>query len=504
MRNLLHLLKGYTHEVYLLIFASSIMSGVEGLLHPIFIKLIFDEGVIKGNFNRFIHLTIAYLFLGVVLNIWGLAISLWGRTLENRLLKHISRRMLEAYYHLEYNFILAKGEGYFISRIYNDTAEGVLPLVTLIRNMVSQGVMVIAFLGMLLYLSWQATLLLAAVIPFAIYTSNVFGRKIKKVTPKEREHEGFFLNILGLMIASFKTIKTFRLFPKTVEVYKKKLSEYLNLNYQNYKLARVYQTSNDMAMNVSDFLSLFVGALFVLRGTLSFGGYLAFVNTFWRTVTTLMGVFHPIPEFHRHLRIVNRLCEFESKKIKKYWKDGEEVVLKGVCFSYGSTPVLKDFTERIRTGEKVVMTGPNGSGKTTLANILAGHLTPQQGEIVLPGRVISITLPLAFPPLKVKDLVQDIKFLGEFGLSEMKEDLAYELSAGQKQKLAVAMALSQEADLYVFDEPLASVDVRSTPEMMKIILERTKGKNLVVIMHGWEEFYGYFDRVVRLEMLEKV
>jgi ABC-type multidrug transport system ATPase subunit len=75
---------------------------------------------------------------------------------------------------------------------------------------------------------------------------------------------------------------------------------------------------------------------------------------------------------------------------------------------------------------------------------------------------------------------------------------ADELSAGQQQKLALIVALSKKADLYLLDEPLANLDMESRDIAMHLILERTKGKTLILIMHGSEEYQPLFDRVIRL------
>jgi ATP-binding cassette subfamily B protein len=495
---LMHLLGEHRREIVLLTLASSSMLALEALFHPILIMLIFDEGVIQGNFQRFLLLVTTYLLLGLILNVGHLRLSLWGKSLDNRLVEYTSRRMLEVYYQKDYTSILAKGEGYFLSRIYNDVVEGLVPLVTLVREMVSKTVMLVVFLGVLFYLSWQATLFLVSVIPFAAYLSIRLGMRIREITSLEREHEGAFLSVLNRALASFKVVRGFALFPKTVQVYDGKLNAHLSASYQNYRVASIYRAFSSVAMNIADFLALFVGALFVLRGALSFGGYLAFVNAFWRAVTTMMDLLHPIADLHRLLGIVDRLYDFETERAKRYYQVGRNVILKDVSFSYNALPVLENYSLQIGPGEKVVITGPNGSGKTTLANILSGHLAPQQGECHLPKRISSTTLPLAFPPLQVKDLVDDAMLLEEFDLGKVMDETADELSAGQKQKLAVALALSHDADLYVFDEPLASVDTGTTSLLMRRILERTRGKTLIVIMHGWQEFYGSFDKVLQM------
>src|SRR5262249_18871097 len=77
-----------------------------------------------------------------------------------------------------------------------------------------------------------------------------------------------------------------------------------------------------------------------------------------------------------------------------------------------------------------------------------------------------------------------------------------ELSAGEKKKVEVAMCLLKEADAYLFDEPLANVDVESKATIIRLILERARGKTLIVIMHGDAEFHARFDRVLDVQHLQ--
>ena len=62
------------------------------------------------------------------------------------------------------------------------------------------------------------------------------------------------------------------------------------------------------------------------------------------------------------------------------------------------------------------------------------------------------------------------------------------------------MALSQDADLYVIDEPLANLDPESRDTAISLILERTKEKTLILVMHGSEEYHKLFDRVIRIDV----
>ncbi len=499
-RAFFELLGGFRLEYAGLVLVSSLLAATEGILHPLLIKAIFDEVVIQRGFRGFVFLVISYLALGLFLNLSSTGAALWGKSLENRLVKITTRRLLKSYYEKEYASVLRNGHGYFINRIYGDMREGLVPLFSLVQTTARQGVLLGSLLLILVYLSWQAFLFLVAIIPISSAVGVVLGRKIKALTSQEREQEGAVLAILNKALSAFRMIKVFNLFPRTAQVFDHRLGEYLSTSYQRYRVTRVFQALNDLTMVTSDFLSMFVGALFVLRGALTFGGYLAFVNTFWRAVTTLMQLFNRMADLQAYGTIAERMASFLSSPTREYHHKGCAPSVSNLGFSYDGKPILKDFSLQLTPGEKVVIVGPNGCGKTTLANILSGYLAPSQGDVFLPERISSITLPISFPPLKVKDLVKDADLLAAFRLRDQAvlEAFADELSAGQQQKLAISLALSQEADLYVIDEPLANLDPESRDTAINLILERTKEKTLILVMHGSEEYHKLFDRVIEI------
>ncbi len=506
-RTLYELLGRLRLEYSSLVLVSSITSGVEGILHPILIKEIFDEAVIKSDFGRFLMLVLFYLSSGLVLNLIGVSTSLWDKSLENRIVKTVSRRLLESYYETEYVSIMQNGYGYYITRINGDLREGFIPLLALIQLTINQSVMLISFLLVLVYLSPKAFLILAAIIPISATVATLLGGRIRTLTSQEREQEGTVVAILDKALAAFRMVKGFQLLSRVAHAFDHKLEGYLGTSYQRYRATRLFQAVNDSTMVICDSLSLFVGALFVLKGALTFGGYLAFVNTFWRAVTGLTQLFSGVAEFQRFGAIAKRMASFLSSSTRPYYRRGRSPSVSNLGFSYGgATQILRDFSLQLSPGERVVVVGPNGSGKTTLANILSGYLAPSCGEVVLPERISAVTLPISFPPLKVKDLVNDAFLLSAFSLRDQAvlEAFADELSVGQQQKLAISLALSQDADLYVIDEPLANLDPESRDTAMNLILERTKRKNLILVMHGSEQYHKLFDRVIKMELVSDI
>jgi ATP-binding cassette subfamily B protein len=296
-------------------------------------------------------------------------------------------------------------------------------------------------------------------------------------------------------------VKNFNLLPKTLASYESKMDGLLTSGYRKYRVTRLLQGATDLTMVTSDFFSLLVGAIFVFRRQMTFGSYLAFMNSFWRSATTLMEIFREWADLHSQGETLCRVVAFTVHgAASQYHRQGDRVSLENVTYAYGTTEVISGFSLALSSGERALVVGRNGSGKTTLANILSGYLAPSSGHVVLPERISFVTLPIAFPPIRTAELGVAPVYLEMFGLASqgIMDSTADNLSAGQQQKLALALALSKDADLYILDEPLANLDVESRSVAMRAIFERTRGRALIVIMHGADEHRGAFHKVIPL------
>ena len=379
------------------------------------------------------------------------------------------------------------------------TSEGFVPALNLALAVVQQALAASVFVAVLLYLSWKATLALLVMVPPLVWFAHRMGRRVRQITSEEREREARFLHILTESLKAFRILRAVpHLRPPTLAANRRALGSYLDGSYENLRLISLQQTWSDVFRNLADTLSLVVGGYYVLVRELTFGGYLAFVNAFWRAVGNTVSLLQRVPEFQRYSAILKRIEELLSLAPTPYARVSPVARLQGVRLSYDGRSVLDIPQFEIYPGERVLVVGPNGSGKTTLLHILAGYMAPDQGEVVLPQRVAALTAPVELPPLTVKEMVADPSCLEALGLQEVSEHVPDALSAGQNQKVAIGALLSQEADLYILDEPLANLDDQSKAKVLDLIFRKTVGKALVVVLHGDEALHERFDKIVSL------
>ena len=197
--------------------------------------------------------------------------------------------------------------------------------------------------------------------------------------------------------------------------------------------------------------------------------------------------------------------------------DGSDITVKDVTFSYdGKRDVLKHASMNFGSTGMCAIVGESGSGKSTVVNLLLGAYHPQQGSILVGNKpletlsresyyshisVVSYNTYIFNETIRqnfmlAKDNVTDEEIysalkkvnLYDFiidngGLDKVITEDAANISGGQKQRLALAINLVANKDIYIFDEATSNIDIESEAIIMNNIKELSKEKSVIVISH---------------------
>ncbi|SFF77102.1 ATP-binding cassette, subfamily B [Actinacidiphila alni] len=502
MTELWRTLIGYRGRFAVILVLEALVSGVEALVHPLLVKALFDQAIVAGHFGKFVFLGLMYLLLGLTLNIGGYWISRWRKSSENTFVLALEMELLDRSLDQDGRTVAEAGSASYVSRVHSDVRDGVLPAIDVCVQIAKQALASVVFVGVLLYLSWQASLILLVIIPPLVLVSNRIARRIEDNTEPEREGEARYINTLTRTLEAIHALRGVRsLRPATRAANERALSGYLDITFVNYRLTQKQSTLSDLVMNLSDTTSMVVGAYFVFAGRMTFGSFLAFVNSLWRAVTGIFDLINMIPQVRRNTAVLKRIDGLRRAHPAPYHREDAVVLVRGASVEYGAGPdattvAIDDF--ELRPGEHVLLRGPNGCGKTTLLHIIAGALAPDTGTVTLPARVASLTAPVNLPPLPVRQLVPDQALRTALALDGHTDQLPTELSSGQRQRTGIAAVLCQDADVYLLDEPFANLDQHSRDLVLLAIEERTRDHGLLVVHHGDDALDARFDRVANL------
>lgn len=192
--------------------------------------------------------------------------------------------------------------------------------------------------------------------------------------------------------------------------------------------------------------------------------------------------------------------------------------VKGLNKSFGELHILKDITENIEQGEKVVIIGPSGSGKSTFLRCLNLMERPTSGEIYIDGANITsmhqrevnlmrqkmgmvfqhfnlfphltIRKNITLAPVKLKLMSKEEadnkadELLEKVGLADKADNYPGQLSGGQKQRIAIARALAMNPEVMLFDEPTSALDPEMVGEVLNLMKQLAEdGMTMIVVTH---------------------
>lgn len=204
--------------------------------------------------------------------------------------------------------------------------------------------------------------------------------------------------------------------------------------------------------------------------------------------------------------------------------------IKEISKSFKKVKVLDKFSLSVEEGEIISILGPSGVGKSTLLRCINGLEKIDSGEIIINGNKIkskiskqsnldiglvfqdynlfpqysviqniTLTLTKVLKVNKEDAIIKAKKMLSQVNLENKIDSYPYELSGGEKQRLAIARTLAINPKIICFDEPTSALDPKLVKQVFKIIKELSaKGKAILIVTHDIKFANDISDRVIKI------
>lgn len=497
-----------------------------GLAMSLYVQKIIDYVLPSGNKNLLNLLSVVVLAIFIVETYLSYAKS-WlvarsGVLIDIRLILGYYQHLLK----LPQSFFDSMRVGEIVSRI-NDAIK--------IRSFINEvsitfivNVFIIIFsFAFLFFYSWKIALMMLTMIPlyFIVYIIyNQLNKNIeRKMMEQSAELESQLIESLTIAatikrvgVEDFSNIKTEQLYMRL-----------LDTNFKSFKNSVLVSSTTSLINHTFSVILLWVGSYYVMNQEITPGelfSLYAIVGYFTSPLASLVTMNKSIQSAKiaadRLFQIFDLNVEKkEEQKLSLSKEQLGDIVFKDVAFKYGSrADVFDNFSATIPYQKITAIIGESGSGKSTIAHLLQNMYAVQKGKILIGGQDISLVdlgqlrKRVGIVPQNIDlfsgNMIENIA-IGEFepdmdkvmqiskelGIIDFVEKmpngfLTYIgengtlLSGGQKQRLAIARALYQNPDIFIFDEATSSLDAHAESLIGKVIAQlKQQGKTIIIIAH---------------------
>ncbi len=419
-------------------------------------------------------------------------------------------------------------QGDVLSRITNDVSTLQQGLTNALPMIISSATQFVGCLVMMFVTEWRLALISLGITLVGLFAVVMIMSRSQKYFTAHQENLGKLNGYVEEMYSGHEVVRISRAGDEIKDRFKGLNKAVYDANRKSQFLSGMMQPLMNIVGNIAYVAVCVFGSILVINDpSLGFGVIISFILYVRLFTTPLAQIAQGLTNMQTASASAHRIFDFlESEELENedekptLGKDVHgEVEFDHVRFAYPDTPgktVIKDFSAKVKPGQKVAIVGPTGAGKTTMVNLLMRFFETNGGCIKIDGKPISdvkresihelfgmvLQDTWLFEGTVRENLVYNMKNVTEddlwrvcraCGLDKFVRSLSngfdtvlsesVNISAGQKQLLTIARAMLQNAPMLILDEATSSVDTRTELLIQRAMDELTQGRTSFVIAH---------------------
>ena len=507
-------------------FGCAVASGLLELAFPLAIKGFIDVLLPAGNLALTLWAAFGLLVI-YILNAGLMVIVIyWGHKLGINIETEMRRRAFAHLQRLSFGYFDKVRTGKLVARVTRDLEE--------IGEVAHHGpedlfIAVMTFAGAFILMTTiniELALITAIIVPACVAIVVVFGGRMTRTWRSIYSRVADFNVRLEENIGGIRVVQAFANEQHEKMLFDQDNSRYRATKLAAYKLMAGSSAVNYMGMRLVQVVVMVTGAAFVLDGSLTAGGFVAFlllITIFFRPLDKIAAVIETYPRGIAGFRRYVELLETQPDVI-----DAPDAVqapaFKGaikfsnVSFDYGhGLSVLRGISLAVKPGEKMAFVGQSGAGKTSLMSLVPRFYDPKSGEISIDGLNVS-RMTLKSLRAQIGIVSQDVFLFG----GTLRENIAYgrldadetaildaakkaqlakmimelpagldtivgergvSLSGGQKQRVAIARIFLKNPPILILDEATSALDTHTERQIQMALDALSVDRTTLVIAH---------------------
>lgn len=430
---------------------------------------------------------------------------------------------------LPLSFFSDERKGDIIARMSGDVNEIENSVTGSLEMLIKNPILIMCYLGVLFYTSWQLTVFTILVMPLMIWALSSIVRKLKQQSLKAQNKWSEIMSQLEETLGGMRIVKAFTAEQKMIRRFESSTNE-------NRRLLNKVNLRQSLAHPMSEFL----GTILIVL-VLWYGGTLIFSNkssidapTFIFYMVILYSLIQPLKDFSKaaynipkgmaSVERINKILKAENP-IKDPIQPlpihplQNEIIFQDLTFRYSedSRNVLEHINLTVRKGQTIALVGQSGAGKSTLVDLLPRYHDVQEGEILFDGTNIkkfrisdlrslignvnqdailfndsffnNISFGVKDPTMeqvveaaKIAN-AHDFIMESENGYDTLVGDRGCRISGGQRQRISIARAILKNPDILILDEATSALDTESERLVQEALERLMKSRTTIAIAH---------------------
>lgn len=455
--------------------------------------------------------------------------------LRNRLYSHL--------HNLSLSFFHRKRSGEISSIIVNDVNVLQHTFSTSFNKLIVEPLNIIVFMFILFVISWRLTLLAIIILPMSGIIITKVGQSIRRKSVRTSKQIAGIMSVLNETLHGIRIVKAFAMEQFEKSRFFNETKKYFNLLFRRKKLQTVSSPINEIIGVFIGVILLWYGGSQVLAGTgLESEDFIRYIAMLFAVMQPLKNLNNVNVDIQQGIASGSRVFSILDEKPDVVEKPDaiklegfkKEIEYDHVYFRYNnsSEDVLSDINFTIKKGEVVAIVGHSGAGKSTIADLLPRFYDVKDGKITIDGidiRDVTLKSLRSLMGIVTQETIlfndtifnniaygvgnSDIELVKESALmanamefiNEMPEgfqtivgERGARLSAGQRQRIAIARALLKNPPILILDEATSSLDTESEKKVQQAIETLMKDRTVLVIAHRLSTIQNA-DKIIVLE-----
>ena len=503
-----------------------IAASATNLAVPLYIRNLVDIVMVEKNLEHLnsIALAISLLFL----------VQLICQTIHNYLFDVTEKRVIADFRIKLFNHLHKMSVSYFVKRRTGEIMSRMTNDVTTIENivtdlpatMIQQSIRLLGGIIIIIYMNWKLTFMILVLAPALALFARVFGRKLKNLSTEIQDKLAVSTTVLEENISCYQIVKSFVRDHLESNRFSKAIEDSFISARKRVIISAFFGPSIGFIAFSTSLVLLWYGGREVITGQISPGELIAFIlyaaiiagpmGSFARMYTRLQEGLGASKRLFELLDTQGEVRSLPNAQIMP--KVSGQIEFDSTCFYYQENrEVIKNISFKVEPGQTIALVGPSGAGKTTLIRLLHRFYDPTQGEIrvdgiplknvelssywkqigivpqetILFGGSIEMNIRYAKDGASEEEIIAAAKAANAHTfIMECPEqyktvvgEKGIRLSAGQRQRIAIARAILKNPSILILDEATSALDNESEVLIQEALEKLMKNRTSIAIAH---------------------